>query len=318
MQTRFPITLTALVLAATVTSAGARQQAIIPAGTAIAIRTVDRVTSGGTASPMEYRASVDDAVIVNGVTVVPTGAAAYLQVVEAADAGAVRGRSSVTLRLVAVRVGRERLEFATSDPIKVESGSQAGQAAKSGGLGALIGGALGGLLGGKQGAKEGAAIGLAAGVTAAVVKGQEVRIPPETRMTFMVTQSSTTTEVADVDHELRAELLAIEDTGLTAVRTGDRGAFDALLSPDFVLIHNGKVVTRKSFIDQVKPQKNLIGAVIEDASVWRQGTQARLTGFQVSQHRDGKKVKILRQKFLDVFVAEEGRWRLRWSEVVDQ
>src|SRR4051812_16945103 len=55
----------------------------LPAGTEIAIRTVDRIDSKTASLRREYAASLDDPLTVDGVQVAPVGANAFLRVVEA-------------------------------------------------------------------------------------------------------------------------------------------------------------------------------------------------------------------------------------------
>lgn len=296
----------------------ARQALTVPAGTAIPVRMLDRVTSDGLPSLMEYKASVDDAVIVGDATLIPRGATAYLRVIEVQDAGAVKGRASVSVRLVGVVIGRERLNIATGDAIKVESGSQAGQAVKSGAVGAVVGGLLGGLLGGKDGLKKGAATGAAAGVATAIVRGKEVRIPPETRMTFTVDRPSTSSTIELSDDVIRDELVALEQAAFVASVAGNRAVIDAMLAPEFVTSVNGKLISRKDYLGKIKAQKNMIDASFEDVVATREANEATLTGYGVIRQRDGKGIKIIRQKFRDVFVLMDGAWKLRWSEVVSQ
>jgi hypothetical protein len=158
----------------------------IPANTVIAVRTIDAIESSGGASDKDYKATVDDDVVVDGVTVARAGAPAFLRVMEVQKAGAVSGRAAVSLRLVALEIGGKRVAVETGDAT-IRSGSQGKKTAKIGIGGAVAGGVIGGLLGGAGGAAKGAAAGGAVGVAAAAVTGQKVHVPPETRLSFTVT-----------------------------------------------------------------------------------------------------------------------------------
>lgn len=159
---------------------------LIPPNTIVAIRTIDLIDSKDSASDKEFRASVDDAIVIAGVTVAPVGTPAFLRVVQIQQAGAVKGRAAMSLRLFAVEINGQRVSLETGDAT-IRSGSQGGKATKAGAGGAIVGGILGGLLGGKSGAAQGVAAGAAVGVTAAAISGQKVHVPAETRLSFTVT-----------------------------------------------------------------------------------------------------------------------------------
>ena len=177
---------------------GASPGPVIPANTVIAIRTIDRIDSDGSASDREYKATVDDSVVVGGVTMAPVGTPAFLRVVQVQQAGAVKGRASVSVRLSALEIDGRRVGVETGEAT-IRSGSQGKKATKAGVGGAVAGGILGGLLGGKGGAAQGAAAGAAVGVTAAAVSGQKVRVPAETRLSFTVAGSPEAVRQPDPD-----------------------------------------------------------------------------------------------------------------------
>jgi hypothetical protein len=161
---------------------------LIPVNSVVAIRTIDPIESEGAASDKEYRATVDDSVVVDGVTVAPAGAAAFLKVVQVQQAGAVKGRAAVRLRLIALEIDGQRMSLETGEAT-IRSASQGAKATKAGAGGALAGAILGGIFGGKGGAAAGAAAGAAVGVTAAAISGQKIHVPAETRLSFTVTSS---------------------------------------------------------------------------------------------------------------------------------
>jgi hypothetical protein len=158
----------------------------IPVNTVIAIRTLDLIDSNGSASNRDYMATVDDSVVIAGVTVAPVGTPAFLRVVQIQQAGSVKGRATVSLRLSALEINGQRVTLETGDAT-IRSGSQGAKATKAGAGGAIVGGVLGGIFGGKGGAAQGAAAGAAVGVTAAAISGQKVHVPAETRLSFTVT-----------------------------------------------------------------------------------------------------------------------------------
>jgi len=161
----------------------------IPANTVIAIRTLDPIDSDGSAVDAEYKASIDDPLVIGTVTVAPIGTPAFLRVVQVQQAGAVKGRAALAVRLSALEINGRRINVDTGDAT-IRSGSQGEKAGKAGAVGAIAGGILGGLLGGKAGAAGGAAAGAAVGVAAAAVSGQKVHVPAETRLSFTVAAST--------------------------------------------------------------------------------------------------------------------------------
>lgn len=162
----------------------------IPAGTAIAIRTIDAIDSEGADMNRDYAASLADPLIVNDVTVAPQGANCVLRVVESKKAGKFKGRASLTLTLAAITVNGNRIPVETGESVS-QSGSQGGKTAKRGAIGAGVGAAIGALAGGGKGAAIGAGSGAAIGAGSAALSGQRVKVPPETRLTFTLAQPAT-------------------------------------------------------------------------------------------------------------------------------
>lgn len=289
----------------------------LPAGISIPVRTVDRIASEGAASALEYRATVDDSVMSGTATLVPLGTPAFLRVVQVQQAGAVRGHAGVTVRLVALEVDGQRIEFDTGDA-KIEGSSQAKKAAKAGILAGLMGAAVGAAAGGAKGAVEGAAIGGAAGVAAAAISGQRVQVPAETRLSFTLTGSSTTAAAAAVDPALLAELLALERKGSAAAIAGDRDGVEALLDSSFVGTINGRTVSRAGYLKLVKPQPSIVSGDIESPQLRTDSEGASVSGYYVIQVRARKQIRTVRQKFRDTFVQRDGKWLVRSTEVVSQ
>ena len=157
----------------------------LPAGTEIAIRTVDLIDSKKASRNKEYAASLDDPVVVDGMTVIPVNADAILRVSEVESAGVTR-QASLSLSLVVVTVNWQRIDVKT-DPVDSKSGSQAKRSATGAGVGAAASAGVGAAAGGAVGAGIGAGIGAAAGTAVAVVKGKTVEIKPETRFTYKLT-----------------------------------------------------------------------------------------------------------------------------------
>ena len=157
----------------------------LPAGTEIAIRTVNRIDSKKADLRTEYPASLDDPIVVNGETVVPANANAFLRVTELHSPGMTH-RASLSMTLVAVMVNGQRIALETG---KVDStaGSQAKRTAVGAVGGAAGGAAIGALAGGGLGAAVGAGAGAVGGALAGKLTGKGVQIAPETRFTYRLT-----------------------------------------------------------------------------------------------------------------------------------
>ncbi len=160
----------------------------IPIGTAITVRMIDGVNSEETRLGQTFQASVDEPVVVDGQTVIPRGADAVAKLVEDRQSGKFEGRTVLTLVLQQVMVNGRMVDISTGD-VSQESSSRGSRTAKVVGGTTAVGAIIGAIAGGGKGAAIGAASGAAVGGTAqAVTKGQVVKIPPETRLTFSLQQ----------------------------------------------------------------------------------------------------------------------------------
>jgi hypothetical protein len=158
---------------------------VLPAGTAVVVRTVDPIDSKNHEIGKTFRASLDSPVTVDGRELARKGSDVTLRIVEASSAGALKGKAELTIALVSVNSGTAVLQVNNSVVNIESSGKGKGSAAKIGGV-AAAGAVLGGILGGGKGAAIGAAAGAGAGTAAAMVTGPRVKIPSETLLTFKV------------------------------------------------------------------------------------------------------------------------------------
>jgi hypothetical protein len=146
----------------------------IPDGTGLRLDLVTPLGSDSSKVEDTVRATLREAVAVDGTTVLPAGTELTGAVTEADDSGRVKGRARLAFRFTSLRSGKERYEIASA-PIALEAEGTKKQDAKKIGIGAGIGAAVGAIAGGGSGAATGAAIG-AGGGTAVVLatKGKEV------------------------------------------------------------------------------------------------------------------------------------------------
>ena len=156
----------------------------VPAGTNFEIRLIDAVDSSTATQGQSFAASMDQPVVVNGVTVIPRGANAVMRLVETTPSGTFTGRTELALTLISVKVNDKYVPINTQTVTRV-SDPRGEQTAKVVGGAAAVGAIIGAIAGGGKGAAIGAGAGGAAGAGAqAVTKGQKVKIPSETRLTF--------------------------------------------------------------------------------------------------------------------------------------
>ncbi len=157
----------------------------LPAGTNLVVRMIDGVDSEVNRVGQTFQASIDEPVMLNGETVIPRGADVVVKLVDAKESGKLTGRAGLTLDLVSVRVNGRMVDVNTQT-VSRESSSRGERTAKVAGGTAALGAIIGAIAGGGKGAAVGAAAGGAAGAGAEVITaGQRVKIPSETRLTFV-------------------------------------------------------------------------------------------------------------------------------------
>jgi hypothetical protein len=156
----------------------------LAAGTNFVIRLIDSVDSQTASQGQSFAASIDQPVVVNGKTVIPRGANAVMRLVDTTPSGTFTGRTELALALISVKVNDRYVPINTQTVTRV-SDARGQQTAKVVGGTAAVGAIIGAIAGGGKGAAIGAGAGGAAGAGAQVItKGQRVKIPSETRLTF--------------------------------------------------------------------------------------------------------------------------------------
>jgi hypothetical protein len=160
----------------------------IPVGTPITVRMIEAVDSKVAHLGQTFRASVDEPVLVNGQTVIPRGADALAKLVEDKQSGKFEGKTVLTLALTDITSNGQMIDTTTGDVTRA-SASRGARTAKVVGGATALGAIIGALAGGGRGAAIGAASGAAVGGGAEVLtKGQQVKIPSETRLNFTLEQ----------------------------------------------------------------------------------------------------------------------------------
>ena len=160
----------------------------VPANTIVTVRTIDSIDSKTNQSGQVFKASLDAPIVVDSRVIVPSGADAYVKLVDAKSAGRVTGRSELGLELSSIVFQGKTYNVVSSD-VKQSGTSRGKQSAERIGGGAALGALIGAVAGGGKGAAIGAAVGGGAGTGVQVfTKGQQVKIPSETRLDFTLQQ----------------------------------------------------------------------------------------------------------------------------------
>jgi hypothetical protein len=152
----------------------------LPVGTTLLLELQSTIASDVSEVEDTVRATLRNAVTVDGEEVLPAGTELAGHVTEAERAGRVKGRARLAFRFTSLRYDDERMSLRT-DPIVQEAEATKGEDATKIGIGAGAGAVIGAVVGGKSGAAKGAAIGGAAGTGAVMAtRGKEVRLEPGT------------------------------------------------------------------------------------------------------------------------------------------
>jgi hypothetical protein len=183
----------AVVLGVLMLAVGSRSVAaaeLLPAGTALNVRTTQPIDADFAHAGITFDALVDDPVFVGGRMLIERGAVATLEVVNVKRSSNMKGRDRLTFTVHSVHVGGRTYPVQTSS-VEVKGPSEGKHAARSIIGSAGIGAAVGGLFGGGSGAAWGAATG---GGTAAIMAGSgktHLRVPAEAVLRFRLTAATT-------------------------------------------------------------------------------------------------------------------------------
>ncbi len=182
--------LLAAALAGSANAMWGRDSVTVPEHTRIHV-VLDQAVSTSTKPGHHFRATVSKPVVIEGKTVIPKGARAEGVVVEAKEAGRIKGRPRLLLALQSVDVDGQNY------PVHTFSSREAGPGHLKHHLLWIGGGAGGGVLigalaGGGLGAAIGGPVGAAAGTTVALVTAKrDVKLRPETPLTFRLAKPAT-------------------------------------------------------------------------------------------------------------------------------
>lgn len=163
----------------------------IPEGTPLSVRLIDTVDSENASPGDTFTATLNSPVEVNGRIVIPSDADLDGRVVDAQAAGRFRGRGMLTIEITRVRFNGRSYAIHTDQWSKQTDARGKGTAEKVGG-GAALGAIIGGIAGGGRGAGIGAAVGAGAGgVTQAATRAAQIKLGPESLLSFRLAQPAT-------------------------------------------------------------------------------------------------------------------------------
>jgi len=173
------------------------QQFTVNPGTIITVRLIDSIDTTRNRPGDIFHASLDAPLVSDDRVVVPRGAEVIGRLVQVKAAGRISGRSEISLELTQITVAGKEYPLQTAT-MEEQGASRGKRSAAVIGGGAGLGALIGAVAGGGKGAAIGAGVGAATGTVAqGVTKGQQIRLPSETRLDFRLLEPLTLTLVAD-------------------------------------------------------------------------------------------------------------------------
>jgi hypothetical protein len=157
----------------------------VPQGTTLNVRLTQAIDVDSAQAGTNFRALVDDPIMLDGKVVIPRGAAAVLQAVKVAQSGKMKGSDKITLKMNSISFGGHAYEVATTHVESKGKGEGKKTARKVGG-GVGLGALIGGIAGGGEGAAVGALVGGVAGAAVASGGEEHLKLPAETRLQFQL------------------------------------------------------------------------------------------------------------------------------------
>jgi hypothetical protein len=177
------------------------QKVTIPAGTQLSVRLNDPLDSERNQVGDTFHGSLSSPIVVDGETVIPSGADVVGRVANVQSAGRFAGQSLLTLELTSLSVNGRTYNVQTNQWSRQGKGEGKNTATKVG-IGTAAGAILGGIIGGGKGAAIGAASGAGAGTgVSAAKKGEQIKLAPEAVLNFQTINTMTVTPQSSNNRE---------------------------------------------------------------------------------------------------------------------
>jgi BON domain len=172
---------------------------IIDQGTPITVRLIDPIDSEKNQTGDTFHATLNAPLTSDGEEAVPAGVELVGHLVEVKSAGKFAGQSAVVLQLDKLSWNGKTYTLQT-DQYRKQGKSRGKNTAEKVGGGAIIGGIIGAIAGGGKGAAIGTAAGagVGGGVQAAG-KGQQIKLPSETVLNFVLQAPITVVQGSNLD-----------------------------------------------------------------------------------------------------------------------
>lgn len=170
-----------------VTAGATITEITIPAGTTLSLQLGSTVSSRTSRVEDSVQATMRRPIVIDGVTVVPAGAAVSGYVSQAERSGRVKGRARIGVRFNALRVDGTRYSIRTLAINRVAPATKGEDATKIA-VGAGAGALVGAIADGKKGAAVGSAVGGAGGTGVVLAtRGREVSLGRGVNVTTRLT-----------------------------------------------------------------------------------------------------------------------------------
>ena len=167
----------------------------IPAGTSLAVRLTEKLSTDHNFSGDTFRAALDAPIVMDGFIIADRGAKVLGRIVKAQKPGKFDGMAELSLTLTEISTtDGQQMRVETNESLRKGQSNSNEEVLKMGG-GAVLGAIIGALAGGGKGAAIGAGAGGAAGTGAVLMgRGKPAVIANETRLTFSMAEPATLTE----------------------------------------------------------------------------------------------------------------------------
>lgn len=154
----------------------------VPAGTRIIVKLDQTLDGSKVKKGHKFTAALESALVVDGITIAPSGSVVYGVVHESKSSGRLAGSSSISFSLTDIKVSDQMKPIKTSGIQGVTDNTAKNTVAKTGRAAAI-----GGLAGGSSGAKKGAKVGLGVSV---LTRGQQAVIPAGALLEFTLSENA--------------------------------------------------------------------------------------------------------------------------------